>query len=461
MTPAKYTFKIIGLLCMACLTVTSMRAQQVLKVQPGVVIACTGGVVITLNNISLDNSGIISQTTGQGSFVFNGNTDNTISGSASPLFDVLEIAKTGSAKLTLQQGIQVGSGITFTSGNIDLNTQNILLQPTALLNGESESSHITGTSGGYVQITTVLNAPSGVNAGNLGAVITSAQNLGSTIIRRGHVSQTNAASGGSSILRYYDIIPTNDASLNASLRMMYLDAELNGLDESSLVLMKSTDTVTWTNKGYDSRNTTTNYVEKAGLADFSRWTLSSPANALPLVWGIFNTQCVMGGTHISWTTLQEQNTAFFVVRRSTDGATWAEIARIPAAGNSQTTSLYAYTDPQSPAGACYYQVIQEDINDRQTLSPVLRSRCGAPESIKVYPNPVQQDCWVNIQSNGSDAITMRLYDAGGALLKQQALNVQTGSNQFALSLNGFTPGSYSLVVTWSDGKVNVIKLQKY
>jgi hypothetical protein len=46
------------------------------------------------------------------------------------------------------------------------------------------------------------------------------------------------------------------------------------------------------------------------------------------------------------------------------------------------------------------------------------------------------------------------------LLKQQATEIQAGNNQFALSLNGFTPGNYSLVVTSSDGKVKVIKLQK-
>jgi hypothetical protein len=455
-----YTSKITCLLCTACFAVTAIQAQSVLKVQSGAVIATTGGAVITLNNMDLNNDGTISQSTGQGSFLFNGNANSTISGTASPLFDILQIAKTGSAKLTLQRGIQIGSGITFTSGIINLNNQNILLQPAALLNGESETSHITGTNGGYVQITKTLNAPTLVNAGNLGAVITSTQNLGSTIIRRGHVSQTNASGAGNSIFRYYDIIPTNNASLNAGLRLKYLDAELNGLDENSLVLLKSTDNTHWTSQGFDSRNTTTNYVEKAGLADFSRWTLSTPANVLPLLWSSFNTQCITGATRISWKTQQEQNTVSFAVRRSTDGITWTDIGSVPAAGNSQTTLSYSYTDPQSPAGTGYYQLLQRDIDGHQTYSPVLMSQCGQPESIKVYPNPVQNTCWVSIQSETSQAINLRVYDSRGALLKQQAVNIQAGNNQFALSLNSFIPGSYSLVVTMSDGKVKAIPLQK-
>jgi hypothetical protein len=454
-----FTNKISCLICTVCLTVTSTQAQ--LKVQSGATISCTGGAVITLNNTDLNNDGTISLSAGQGTFVFNGNANNTISGTSAPLFDVLQIAKTGSAKITLQQGIQIGSGITFTSGLIDLNAQNILLQPTALLNGESETSHITGTTGGYVQITNTLNAPSSVNPGNLGAVITTAQNLGSTVIRRGHVSQTNGYGLGTSILRYYDIIPTNDASLNATLQLNYLDAELNGLDENSLVLWKSPDNTHWSSMGFDTRNTTTNYVTKAGLTDFSRWTLSTPTNALPLVWVAFNTQCVSGGTRISWKTQEEQSTASYTVRRSTDGATWTDIGSVPAAGNSQTTLSYSYTDQQSPAATSYYQVLERDVNGSQTASPVLTSQCGQLESVKVYPNPVQSNCWVSIQSATACAVTLRLYDNSGALLQSKVVNVQAGNNQFALSLTGFAQGSYSLVITWSDGTVKVVTLEKY
>ena len=65
------------------------------------------------------------------------------------------------------------------------------------------------------------------------------------------------------------------------------------------------------------------------------------------------------------------------------------------------------------------------------------------------PNPTPSTLLIN-----------RVYDSRGALLKQQAVNIQAGNNQFALSLNSFTPGSYSLVVTWSDGKAKAIPLQK-
>ena len=217
-------------------------AQNVLKVQSGAQIKTTGGAVITLQDMDLDNDGTINQVPGEGSFKFTGTQNNVISGTSQPLFDVLDIAKTGSARLLLNRNINIGSSINFSSGLIDLNTNNILLQPTALLISESEASRITGTTGGYVEITNTLNAPVSQNPGNLGAIISSSQNLGSTLIRRGHLSQTNGVDAGNSIFGYFDIVSANNSSLNATLRFRYFDAELNGLAENNLQMWKSPDT---------------------------------------------------------------------------------------------------------------------------------------------------------------------------------------------------------------------------
>jgi hypothetical protein len=177
--------------------------------------------------------------------------------------------------------INVISGINFTSGLFNLNNNTILLFPNGLLNGESETSRLYDANGGYIEITTTLNAPSSVNPGNLGAMISSLQNLGSTTIRRGHQSQALPGTG-SSILRYYDILPSDNKSLDATLRFHYFDAELNGYDENTMVMWKSPDNINWSNESYTTRNTTSNYVEKTSIADFSRWTLSKDDANRPL-----------------------------------------------------------------------------------------------------------------------------------------------------------------------------------
>ncbi len=435
-------------------------AQHVLKVQSGAQIKTTGAVIITLQDMDLDNDGTINQAPGEGTFKFTGTQNNVISGTSQPLFDVLDIAKTGSARLSLNRNISIGSSIYFSSGLIDLNTNNILLQPTALLISESEASRITGAAGGYVEITNSLNAPSSINPGNLGAIISSSQNLGSTLIRRGHKSQTNGSGGGNSIFRYYDISPSNNASLNATLRFSYLDAELNGLAENNLQMWKSPNNINWTIQGFTSRDIAANYVEKTGIPDFSRWTLSTPGNALPLVWGSFNTKCVNNNIVISWKTLQEFNTGSFVIQGSSNGNNWTTLATLPAAGQSNNPVDYIYTD-QQPVSTLY-RIVQIDLDGRKTISPVLRNSCSEKGLFNVYPNPViQNDVIVAIFAAATDKeVWLRLYDNKGALVKQQKETLHPGMNQLIMNLGVFARGAYNLVVNWPDGRMKAVKLVK-
>jgi hypothetical protein len=456
----KYIYTSIICLLITTSMAMTLQAQDVLNIKSGTVVSSTGGVVITLRDMDLHNDGIFTQGIGQGTVVFNGSASNSISGNSIPLFDMLQLSKTGGGNITLQRGISIGSGITFNGGILDLNAQNILLSSIASLINESETSHITGTNGGYTEINTTLTAPSDVNPGNLGAVFTSSQDLGSVVIRRGHQSQTNFYGNGSTILRYYDIMPINNTVLNAKFRFNYLDAELNSIDENKLTMWTSTDNQNWTNLNYNARNASDNFVEQEGINSFSRFTLTELTNPLPLKWGSFNTQCISGQTKISWKTLQEQNTTVFVIQRSTDGRTWTTAGSVPAAGNSQSALSYSFTDPQSLGGNTYYQVYEQDFDGRRTFSPVLASECSQPENIKVYPIPAKNNCWVSIQSERSQSIAMHLYNVQGALLKQQSVNVQPGNNVFELSLAEYPSGIYSLMFIMSDGKVKVIKVEK-
>ncbi|AEW00552.1 hypothetical protein A4D02_24790 [Niastella koreensis] len=443
------------------LTVSSLLAKaQAVKVQAATTISTTGGVVIGLHDMDLDVDGTINQLPADGSFSFTGNGNNYIRGLAVPRFDVLQIAKAANASVILQQNLQIGSGITFTGGLINLNTKNILLQPAALLNGESETSRITGSNGGYIEIVNTLNAPAGANPGNLGAAITSSQNLGAVTIRRGHQSQHNINGTGSSILRYYDILPGNNSALGATFRFNYFNAELNALDANLLTLWQSQDHQHWTDLGFSSRSTTSNYVEQAALGSLYRLTLTEVNNALPLIWSSFNTQCQGNQSTVSWKTLQEQNTASFTIRRSMNGRDWTSIGRLQAAGNSPITQLYTFIDQHPLAGSSYYQIVQQDLDGRETYSPVLVNRCELIESCNAWPNPVYSNCIVAIQSSVSYISTIRLYNSLGALLTQKVVTVQQGNNQFMVPMNNYLPGMYTMVIAGGNRRSTTIKIEK-
>jgi hypothetical protein len=442
----------ICLLAWICILPVLSTAQLI---NNGASIVVSSGTNLVLDNISLQNNGSFNQV--NGTVKFTGNAGSFIGGSNRPGFSELLLDKPG-ATLQLQTGILINSQLFFNNGLVDLNGNIVSLNIFANLVNENEVSHIMGTSG-YVEASNLFIAPVTANLGRLGAIITSSQNLGLVTIRRGHQSQTNSGGGGNSILRYFDIIPANNTALTATLRFEYLDAELNGLDENLLTVWKRNG-VQWTNLDRVSNNTIDNYVEQSGLNDFTRFTLSTPNNALPVIWGSFNTQCVSNHVRISWKTEQEQNTSSFIIRRSPNGSDWTVIHTLAAAGNSNVPITYLYTDPNPLPGTTYYQVQQRDKDGRLTASPVLSNNCGIQDGLKLYPNPVLNNCWVSIHTARAGFVILRLYDGKGALVQQRRATIQNGNNILKLQMERFTPGMYSLTITLPEGAVRTIKIKK-
>ncbi len=437
-------------------------AQNVLKVQNGATLKTTGGVVITLQDMNLENDGTISQAAGEGTFRFSGTANNFISGTNPPLIDVLEIAKSGNARLSLSRSINIGSSINFTSGLIDLNNNNIQLQPTAVLNGESENSRITGPAGGYVEITRNLNNPSALNPGNLGAIITSSQNMGNTTIRRGHLAQPNGGGITGSVHRYFDIQPANNTNLNATLRFTYFDAELNSIDENTVVMYRSTDNVNWTNQGFSSRDAAGNYVGKTGIAAFSRWTLSSGLNApLPVQFILFNVRCEGSKVLLTWKTAQEINAGYFEVQRSSNGNTWTSIGSVQAAGNSNVQQSYSFTDNNPLGNGGMYRIAEFDLDGKVQYTSINRADCGSMDMWRVWPNPVQEQLFVNLSVAAGSQAMLKVYDNRGALLREQRNVLLPGSNQLNVDMQRLPAGTYHVVLTWDNGQsqksVKVIK----
>ncbi len=240
----------------------------------GAAIKLTTGAYIVLQDINFKNNGTFLQSAG--TVKMTGNNNNYIFGSVKPQFFNLQIAKSETKQVLLLTDFNVTGEILFSSGLLHLNKKNIFLLGTAVLKGEADSRRIIGPAGGYIEVKALLNAPVNVNPGNLGALISSTQNLGNTTIRRRHQSQKIGGGNSNSIFRYYEIIPANTAALNAALRFNYFDGELNGLNENNLILFKKVNTAPWSNQGFTKRSITANYVIKTAISDLFLWTLSAP-----------------------------------------------------------------------------------------------------------------------------------------------------------------------------------------
>jgi hypothetical protein len=258
-------------------TTLAVFTQGVLKIMPGASIQSRNRAYIVLNSSSLKNDGTLQFSTGQGNVVFTG-TNDSIQGSATIELDSLQLKLNAGSILTLKRNISVRAGVIFTSGLLNIDNSIIDLGTTGQIFTESENNRAFTGGSGYIQATANLNAPASANPGNLGAIFSSADNLGSTTIKRGHSVQTSVGYANS-IKRYYDITPTNNKTIKATLRLNYFDAELNGNLESSLALWRSAN-ASWALLGSNSLDTITDYVEKNNVQTFTRMTLSKGCPAI-------------------------------------------------------------------------------------------------------------------------------------------------------------------------------------
>jgi hypothetical protein len=422
-----------------------------LYISPGGQLRLLGNTQLTLHNTNLINNGNIAP--GLSLVTFTGNNNSTISGSQNVAFNDVEIKKINGSAVLLQRNIFVSHNAIFTSGNLNLNGFILDLGESGSLVGEKESSRIMGSNGGQILYSTDLNNPNIINPANLGLMITSAQNLGRVLIRRGHKSQVNNYGNGNSILRYYDIVPMNPVPFSATLRIKYFDGELNGLTENSLVFWNSSDNLHWINKGFTSGNTNINYVEKTGINTFGRWSLSSNNNPLPVRFILFNLKCEYTKVWLNWKTAQEQNSSHFAVEKSANSINWTAIGNVPAAGNSNTEKSYSFAD-KNPVTNCYYRIAQYDLDGRAVYTSIFKSPCSKAEQFTVWPNPFNDKIFVNIPAENKLDVVIKLFDGKGALVKKQNAIVQAGVNQLTILTGELSHGMYTLSIETVEGSLH-------
>lgn len=427
---------LLTIVMIACLG--SLQAQTGFSIASGTVVKLNNGTNLVLDQMDFENKGTFSD--GASSTIkFTGANDNGIYASLTLEFYNLEISKSAGATVLLQKNIVVENNLNIAQGKLNLNTFKLTLDDGQII-GENATNYITGTNGGFIEITTDLNSPDQANPGNLGIEITSVANLGQTVIQRGHEEQTSNE-GGKSILRYYDITPVNNTGLNATFRMYYNDAELNGIPENELESWRSTDSGNnWELQEGSIVNTMNNWVQLSGVDAFSRWTLASATTApLPVDLFYFKGKAANDLNLLEWSTLSEENVSHFEIQKL-EANQWKTMGRVEAAHFSSDLQEYAFEDYDYQT-LDYYQLQIIDFDEAVDFSEVILIERNATEKdiLKVYPNPTQD--YVYLSSNSNLQIDeIRLFDALG----NQILSYENFNDQ--LDITNLASGVYYLEV---------------
>ncbi len=444
------------------------------------------GMTITNTNITLTGGGvstvadklIIRTTSAAGKTLsFNPATGTNALG-------LLEIDITAGNVLKLGSNIVIANGdvadLKMASGKLDLNGNNITLltavvmQEINLTNGVFTDDAVvfdaTATDetnkGGYIEGVGQSFDGATKTADGMGITITDLSANGTstvvTSIKRYHYSAKHGAGAGVAlgIKRIFDIVGTTD---NTSLSIEYADSELilaNGtFDETQNVHISRWTLV----PGWESfagagvtLNATANTITMNPIPGFSHWTMSGSLYApLPITLKTFDVKALENNiAQLNWTTISEISNKGFAIERSYNGTTFAQIAFVEGAGNSNTLQSYKYQDTDANLSA-YYRLKQIDFNGTFAYSPL--AYYSATGKVLAYPNPVAGKLLFSLPD--TDKIIVNLFSGQGKLLVAAQGTAKEVAETLTQYFDTAHNGTYNLQIQY-NGKRTLQRLVK-
>lgn len=448
----KTLYQLKGSLVLAAILLCSrLSGQGGIVITSGNNLVASGTVNLVLNNGAIINDGVFTPDLSAVKFTGNTGTANSfIGGNSTTTFYDLMLAKSSNG-IQLGHNININHQLVFNSGDsVFLNNYIMNLGTTGSLSGENNASRVTGLTGGYIQVSRVMNAPAAVNPGNIGLSVTSAVNLGTVIIRRGHQQQ-----GSASVYRYFDVIPDNNNAAAATLDFYYFDAELAGISEGNLsYFISKNGGIQWRYIGEDGLDQDLNYVTKLNVDTLYRFTLANAGEPLPFSLIYLKAKYQNRQVQLNWATASETDNSFFEIERSADGKKFSSLARVPGSGNSQSRQYYEYPDMQPLPGINYYRLKQVNEAGRTVYSYIVAVNTNDPAGagMRVFPNPTSGNISIAFTAPAENNYFLLVNDMSGRTIQRKLIHCMQGLNQFNVDIGLMPSGMYSLRIENLDIK---------
>src|SRR6185295_14899580 len=283
----------------------------------------------------------------------NGTSAQTIGGT-SPVVSFNNLTQSNSAGVILGVGVRVNGVLDLASGDITTGANTL-------------------TQGGTSSTSGAFDVVGNVNRGDVGATTRSFGNVNVQITRTAGTGVDvtvnlvkNASSLTGSVLREYGITQNGGTTITATLRLRYLDSELNGNSENTgtvcnLQLWKKTGT-TWAAQGStacDATGTTASWAELTPVVGFSQWTLKETGAPTACKLEGFQAARSDDGVVLQWRTGYEVNNVGFNVYRQGSHGEMVKLTKHMVAGSGlmvrKNTALtsglsYYWSDPDTKKG---------------------------------------------------------------------------------------------------------------
>ncbi|MCX7697687.1 MAG: T9SS type A sorting domain-containing protein [Bacteroidales bacterium] len=167
---------------------------------------------------------------------------------------------------------------------------------------------------------------------------------------------------------------------------------------------------------------------------------------LPVEFLSFNGKVEKPGINrLYWQTATERNSDYFVVQRLINGDQFKDLGKVPAAGNSSTPQSYDFIDEDAPIGYAYYRLKQVDCNGEEFYSSTIMvgSQNERVQLTNVYPNPVENELFIVVQSDGTP-FDLYLVDQQGHQMIMDKVTSYHGQLKLKYDVSNLSAGNYTL-----------------
>jgi Secretion system C-terminal sorting domain len=156
---------------------------------------------------------------------------------------------------------------------------------------------------------------------------------------------------------------------------------------------------------------------------------------------------------VTWTTIQEENVALFIIEKSTDNINWKVLGEIPASGTSYALKNYRLIDLNSKVGKNYYKITYKDIKDvvylgkstSYTFIPL--GNPPSPRKNVAFPNPSKGIFWIETPA---EKYSIKIVNISGMPIEFSEIESENNVSEIHFP-EGMASGIYFLQIISENG----------
>jgi hypothetical protein len=168
---------------------------------------------------------------------------------------------------------------------------------------------------------------------------------------------------------------------------------------------------------------------------------------------------------LKWTTVREQNNAYFNLQHSKNGLDFETIAKVNSQtvdGNSQTALEYSFEHTTPLLGHNYYRLEQVDVDNQRTLNTEIVDLYleSIDNTVSIHPNPTQDVLYIDMYTLTVQNTTVKVINMNGNVVKELQIQSKAGNSTLSININELVTGLYTLQVYGNNKLTHVYKVSK-